>query len=117
MSSFTNQQFAGYTRAPGQTRVGILKTPIKRTSRYRSPSPTKRTTTTKRTTRRKSKERSPRSQLIKRISKGFRRMSPTKFRNKYIRDIGELAVALSPFIIGALSVALYLRENKPEEGV
>lgn len=114
MSSFTREFFTGYTRAPGQTRLGYTRpgtvnrpSALRRTSTkrvtFKSPSP-------ERTTRRKSKERtprSPRSKIIKHISKGFKRMSPSRFQNKYARDVGEFVQAVSPALLGALTVYLY----------
>lgn len=119
MSSFTREHFTGYTRTPGQTRVNVNRPtvdPLRRTSRvkYKTPSPPQSSPKTTPRKRRTSKEKSPRSQLLKRISKGFKRMSPRKFRNKHIRDIGELAIALSPFILAAIATGLYFRD-KPKD--
>ena len=80
--------------------------PTRRTSKvtFRNSSP-------ERTIRRKSKTKSPRSKIIKHVTKSFKRISPQKFKNKYARDLGEFVQVISPFVIGALSVALYLKSK------
>jgi len=133
MSSFTHGNYTGFTRAPGQTRIYLKKpgysrappsvhvpsptrskrTPSpRRTSKvkFRSPSPT-------RTTRRRSRSpspTSPRSKIIKHITTGFKKMSPSRFKNSYARDLGEFVQAVGPFIVGILTVALYTKSLKDE---
>jgi hypothetical protein len=105
---FTSTLFPGYTRAPGQTRLGYTRPQTstnRRTSTKKvtfkslSPSPDKK--------RRTSKKRSPRSQILHNVSKGFKRMSPSKLKNQRARDVAEFVQALSPALIAALSIYLY----------
>jgi hypothetical protein len=115
--NFDREYFPGYTRAPGQTRLytrprsttrpatrprtsGTKKVTFKDRSpspRSLSPSPTRRT----------SKKRSPRSHILHNIKKGFRRMSPSKFKNQRVRDVAEFIQALSPALVAAASIYLY----------
>lgn len=118
MSAFT--AFPGFTRRPGQLisphrhpHTNLRTSPQRRTSRVTfrraSPAPQRRTSSSRR-----SKKRSPRAKLIKRISKGFKRYSPHKFKNPYIRDIGDLTLALSPLIVAGMVYYLYNRDSLPE---
>lgn len=105
---FTSQYFPGYTR-PSTARARTQRRTSARRVTFRSPSPSPER-------RRTSKKRSPRSQVVYNVSKGFRRLSPRKIQNKYARDVAEFVQALSPAIIAALSIYLYtVYENKPRQ--
>jgi hypothetical protein len=97
--SFTRNYYTGY---PGYSRECTIPK-NRRTSKvtFKTPSPIKQDK------RRKSKERSPRTKILKNISKEFKKPYSKKIRNKYARDIAEFVQALSPALIAALSIYLY----------
>jgi hypothetical protein len=107
---FTNNHYSGGNQA--HTRSSYTRAPtIRRTSNnrrvtYRTPSPNTRT-------RRKSKERTPRSKIFKYLNKGIIRMSPSRFKNQYARDVGEFMQALSPLIISIMSLYAYKTVTGP----
>lgn len=118
---FTRDNFPGFTRGAESLMSTLM--PERRTSRDRRTS-TKKVTikehdsspTKAKRTKRKSKKTSPRSKILKNVSKGFRRLSPRRIKNKYARDLAEFVQALSPAMIAALSFYLYtLYEPKKED--
>lgn len=108
MSTFTRENFPGYTRPAGQTMLGSMRpTTDRKTSKkkvtFETPGPSK-----IKTTRRRSKSpRSPRAKIIRYVSKGIRRISPSKFKNKYAKDFIEFMKAMEPILGGLLALYLY----------
>jgi len=97
-------------------------------TRRNSPSPTRRRSAVPRRTtfkgntppslggrrrngRRSKKRSSPRARILRRVYNGMKRHSPSRFKNKYIRNLAELSIVLAPFIAGGLAIALYNRSS------
>jgi hypothetical protein len=112
MSSYLDSIFPGYSGG----NINVARPDrIQRGSRrvtFRDPSPTA-SVRAKRKSKKK-KKLSPTSKFVRRVSKAISRHSPRKFKNPYIRDFGELTVALSPIIIAALYIYLKSREKHPQ---
>ena len=56
---------------------------------------------------RRSKKRSPRSSILRRLYRKVGKYSPRKFRNPYIRDFGEAMLVLGPILGLALALSYY----------
>lgn len=61
--------------------------------------------------RRKSKKKySPRTGLIKQISRNLKKFSPSRIKNKYLREVAETSLILSP--VALIGLYLYLHREK-----
>ncbi len=85
-------------------------TPILRHSRRKSRSPRRtrspRNSISPKHYRRHSKSKSPRAKLIKNVFKFFRKRSPSRSNNPYVRDLSDLTNVIAPLIAIVLTYKL-----------